>query len=123
MVRWRGFQACLRLLSLVNGWRVPCVYVYVLVHVRVRVGVGVCERVRARTCVHALRTCVHVYTVVCVRVCVRVCAYVCAYVCVRVRVCARTYVCVHAHVKGLETPLLVSVLPKRGPAASPPWGP
>jgi len=99
-----------------------------------------CER--ARTCVRALGTCVRVYTVMyahacmccvlvlvcvcvcacaCVRACVvyvRVCAYMCARACVRAGiVCARMYVCVHAHVKGLQTRFfLVSFPPKRGPA-------
>jgi hypothetical protein len=43
---------------------------------------------------------------------------VCVFVCVCANVCAFGYVCVHAHVKGLKAPfLLVSFLPKRGPAS------
>jgi len=80
--------------------------------------------------VRALCTRVRDYTVVYVHVCVR-CIIVRVHVCARVRVCAYVracgYVCVHVHVKGLKTPfLLVSFLPKRGPASQavcPPWGP
>ena len=96
-----------------------CTCVCVGAHVRVRARTCVYEG--ARMCVHALCTCMHVYTVVYVCVCVR-CVLVRAGQCVR----AHTW-CVHAHVKGLKTPfLLVSFLPKRGPASQavcPPWGP
>ena len=84
-----------------------CAYVHVCVHART------CVCVRARTC--ACFVYVHACVYGCVRICVRA---LCTCVCVCVYVCACGYVCVHANVKGLKTPfLLVSFLPKRGPAS------
>jgi len=72
--------------------------------------------------------CARVHMCAFMHVCVCVCAYmctctvyyvlVCVCVCVRAYLCVCGYVCVHAHVTGLKTSfLLVSFLPKRGPAS------
>jgi len=119
--------ACMRVFTVVYvRVCVRCVLVRVCMSVCACAYVCVCVRVRVR----ALCTCVRVYTVVYIHVCVR-CVLVrvclCARTCVHARTCvfACGYVCVRAHVKGLKAPfLLVSFLPKRGPASQavcPPW--
>jgi hypothetical protein len=103
------------------------------VHTQASACVHSCAHVRVCACAYVC-ACV-VYVCACVYGCVRTCAcvvYLYVYMCVHAYVCACGYVfahrwCVHAHVKELKTPfLLVSFLPKRGPAPQavcPPWGP
>jgi len=122
---------CVRVHVCVRAHTCVCAYVCVRVHVRVCACAYVCACVvYVRACVYGcVRACVRALCIcacavcACVHVCARVYVLVCVYLCVHVCVCARAYVRVRAHVKGLKAPfllvffLLVSFIPKRGPAS------
>jgi hypothetical protein len=104
-----------------------CTYMRICVCTHVCERICACVRIRACVCVCAKVCPCFVYVRACVYGCVCTClhalctcACVCVCVCVGTRTCVRagTYVCVHVHVKELKAPfLLVSFLPKRGPAS------